>query len=208
MYKKINQKNKEKLSRIIDHKGLTKLSKPRIAPLEKSKWNEDVLAILGNYEKTNKRPVPNIFTTLANHPKLYKRWGVFGNHVLLKSSLPARDREILILRIGWLCQSVYEWGQHIIIGRQCGFTNEDFRRITEGPEAKGWDPFEATLLRAVDELYVDSFISDNTWNALAERYNIQQLMDVIFTVGQYNLVSMALNTLGVQPEEGLEGFPK
>jgi 4-carboxymuconolactone decarboxylase len=208
VYKTINQKNKEQLKRMIDHKGLIRLSKPRITPLEKSKWNEDVLAILGDYEKNNKRPVPNIFTTLANHPKLYKRWGVFGNHVLFKSSLPVRDREILILRIGWLCRSVYEWGQHVVIGKQSGLTEENFRQIVEGADAKGLDPFEANLLRAVDELYIDSFISDKTWNRLAERYNTHQLMDVIFTVGQYNLVSMALNTLGVQPEEGLEGFPK
>lgn len=208
MNKTISQKKKEKLSRKIDSKGPSKLSKPRIAPLDKSKWNEDVLALLGNYEKINKRPVPNIFKTLANHPKLYKRWAVFGNHVLLKSSLPARDREILILRIGWLCQSIYEWGQHVVIGKQSGLTNQEIQRIAEGPDAKGWEPFEATLLRAVDELYINSFISDNTWNALAERYNTHQLMDVIFTVGQYNLVSMALNTLGVQPEKELEGFPK
>ena len=192
----------------IDYKESSKLPKPRIAPLDKSKWNEDVLALLGNYEKINKRSVPNILTTMANHPKLYKRWAVFGNHVLLKSSLPARDREILILRIGWLCQSVYEWGQHVVIGKQSGLTNEEIRRIAEGPDAEDWEPFEATLLRAVDELYINSFISDSTWKALAERYNTQQLMDVIFTVGQYNLVSMALNTLGVQPEDGLEGFPK
>ena len=196
------------MKKIIDHKGFSKLSKPRIAPLDKSKWNEDVLALLGNYEKINKRTVPNILATMANHPKLYKRWAVFGNHVLLKSSLPTRDREILILRIGWLCQSIYEWGHHVVIGKQCGLIDEDFRRIVEGPDAEGWDPFEATLLLAVDELYVNSFISDSTWNALAERYNTHQLMDVLFTVGQYNLVSMALNTLGVQPEEGLEGFPK
>jgi hypothetical protein len=32
-------------------------------------------------------------------------------------------------------------------------------------------------------------------------------MDLVFTVGQYNLVSMALNTLGVQAESDLPDFP-
>jgi len=128
--------------------------------------------------------------------------------VLLKSSLPSRDREILILRIGWLCGSEYEWGQHVEIGKKTGLTYEEILRIIEGADAKGWDKFDSTLLHAVDELYYDSFIFDDTWNALAKKYDTHQLMDVIFTVGQYNLVSWALNTLGVQRDEGVGGFPK
>jgi hypothetical protein len=96
----------------------------------------------------------------------------------------------------------------VVIGKQCSLTDEEIRHITEGPDAEGWNPFDVALLRAVDELYIDSFISDTTWNALTERYNTHQLLDVIFTVGQYNLVSMTLNTLGIQMDEGIEGFPK
>ena len=127
--------------------------------------------------------------------------------MLNKSTLPPRDREILILRIGWLCRSEYEFGQHVVIGRREGLSAEEIERITLGPDAEGWDPFDATLLRAVDELHGDAFLSDATWNELAVRYDTMQLMDLVFTVGQYNLVSMALNTLGVQQDEGFPGFP-
>ena len=126
---------------------------------------------------------------------------------LFKSTLPPRDREILILRIGWLCQAEYEWGQHVIIGKQCGLNDEEIIRIIEGPDVEGWNSFDAALLRAVDELYIDAFISDSTWQNLSEKYNTHQLIDLVFTVGQYNLVSMVLNTLGVQLEEGIDGFP-
>ncbi|HDZ19409.1 hypothetical protein LCGC14_0507980 [marine sediment metagenome] len=150
----------------------------------------------------------NIFKTLVRHEKLLKRWSVFATHVLLKSSLPAREREILILRIGWLCQSEYEWGQHVKIGKENGLTDDEIQRIIEGPDSDGWDRFDAVLLKAVDELYHNTFISDLTWKALTERYNTHQLLDLIFTVGQYNLVSMALNTLGIQLEKGTKGFPE
>ncbi len=150
----------------------------------------------------------NIHKTLIRHEKLYKRWGVFGSHIMVKSSLPAREREILILRIGWLCQSEYEWGQHVRIGKKHGLTDEEIKRIIDGPESDKWDPFDKVLLKAVDELYYDSFISDFTWEALNKNYDIHQLLDLIFTVGQYNLVSMALNSLGVQLEPGTRGFPK
>lgn len=194
------------MEREIKRKKPKRLSKPRIRPLEESEWDEQARALIDGLRKAG-NPVINIIKTLANYSKLYNRWRVFGNHVLFKSSLPARDREILILRIGWLCGSEYEWGQHVVIGKQSGLNDEEIKRITDGANALGWDPFEATLIRAVDELYLDAFISDATWNALTERYNTHQLMDVIFTIGHYNLVSWVLNTLGVQKEKGLPGFP-
>ncbi len=183
-----------------------RLSTPRIPPIPESEWSDEVRELLPRGEAT--RPIPNVFTTFARHPKLLKRWLVFGNHVLAKSTLPAREREILILRIGWLCHCEYEWGQHAVIGRRAGLSDVEIRRITEGPSAPGWDPFEATLLTAVDELRADSMIGDKTWGALAARYDTLQLLDLIFTVGQYTLVSMALNTLGVQLDDGIAGFPE
>jgi alkylhydroperoxidase family enzyme len=148
----------------------------------------------------------NIFSTLARHPQLLKKWLVFGGHILGKSTLPARDREIAILRMGWLCRANYEWGHHVAIGKQVGLDADDIKRIKEGPDAAELNPFEATLLRAVDELHSNTVIGDSTWKALAERYNIQQILDFLFTAGQYKLVSMVLNSAGVQLEEGFEGF--
>ena len=184
-----------------------RLKKTRIAPLGEGDWTDEVRELL---EPTRGGvgggAVLNIFATLAHHPKLLKRWNVFGNHVLFKSSLPARDREILILRIGWLWQAEYEWGQHVVIGKRVGLSDEDIERIRTGPDAPGWDPFEAALVRAADELHADAFVSDATWKSLAERYETRQLMDVVFTVGQYTVVSMALNTFGVQLDPGIKGF--
>lgn len=180
------------------------LTQPRVPPLPEPEWDDETKELLEGLRRDGH--VYNIFATLARHPKLLKKWLVFAGHVLGKSTLPARDREIAILRMGWLCQAEYEWGHHVAIGKQVGLTDDDIRRITEGPDAAGLDPFEATLLRAVDELHSNTFIGDSTWKALAERYNTQQLMDLLFTAGQYKLVSMALNSLGVQLEEGFEGF--
>lgn len=184
-----------------------RLTEPRLAPLSESEWPDEAREQLEGLLRAGGR-VLNIFKTLAHHPKLMKRWLVFGNHVLGKNSLSARDRELAILRIGWLCRAEYEWGQHAAISRGIGISEEEIERVAEGPDAAGWDPFEATLLRAVDELHDDAMITDPTWKALSARYDTQQLMDLVFTVGQYNLVSMALNTLGVQLDDGITGFPE
>jgi alkylhydroperoxidase family enzyme len=177
--------------------------------LEESKWDDDARNLIEGWRKLNNRKeVINILATMANYSKLYNRWRVFGNHVLYKSSLPIREKEILILRTAWLCNSKYEWAQHSLIGKRIGLSEEEILRIKEGPNAEGWSSFESTLLRAADELYVDSFISDSTWEELAEKYDEHKLMDVVFTIGQYTLTAMALNSLGIQLEKGMENFPE
>lgn len=152
--------------------------------------------------------IANVFKTLARHPKLFKRWMVFANHVLFKSTLPPREREILILRAAWLSRSSYEWGQHAGIGMRTGLSAEEIRRIGEGPDAPGWEGLDRVLLRAADELHREQVISDETWKELSAHYRTEQLMDVVFTFGQYTLLAMALNTFGVQLDDGLEGFPE
>jgi 4-carboxymuconolactone decarboxylase len=179
-------------------------SQPRIAPLEEAEWSPEQREILAPIRQSGR--VYNIFKTLIRHPKLLKRWLPFANHILYKSTLDPREREMVILRIGWLCRAEYEWGQHVQIGKRAGLTDAEIARIGAGPDAPGWTPFEAVLLRAVDELHRDACITEESWAALGARYDTPQLMDLVFTVGNYTTVSMALNTLGVRLDDGIEGF--
>jgi 4-carboxymuconolactone decarboxylase len=182
------------------------LSKPRIPPVQKEHWTPEQKAILEPLERQKR--LYNVFSTMANHPDLARDWLVFANHVLRKCTLPPRDREILILRIGWLCGAEYEWAQHVRIGKAVGLSDDDLKHIQQGPRAAGASQHDRLLLKAVDELHADSFIGDDTWDALAATYDTRQMMDLVFAVGQYNLVSMALNSFGVQLDPGLEGFSK
>ena len=68
----------------------------------------------------------------------------------------ARDRELLILRIGWNSQSEYEWSEHVGPVGEARKMGLPIERITMGPDAPGWDPFEANLLRFADEMYRDA----------------------------------------------------
>jgi alkylhydroperoxidase family enzyme len=176
-----------------------RLQTPRVAPLGKEERTPEQQALLAS------RPDFNVYKTLAHDVDLYNRWSPLGRFVLDGSSLPPREREIVMLRMGWLCQSEYEWAQHARIAKaQAGLSNQDVHRIAEGPAAAGWSDFERTLLRMVDELRYDTMISDATWNALRARYSVQQVIEALYTAAQYQLVSMALNTLGVQLDPGLE----
>ena len=176
---------------------------PRIPPLPESQWDDEVRELLSKTSAGGSRPL-NIFTTLARHPKLLKRWSVFGGHVLSKSTLPPRERELVILRTGYLCRSHYEFHQHTRIGLATGLTRDEIRNLT-GP-ADAWSGRDGILVRAVDELHARQTVSDDTWNKLRGDWSEQQVMDLLFAVGQYTLVSMVLNTLRVETEDGSDGF--
>lgn len=174
-----------------------RLKKPRVAPLAPAEWNDEQRELL---TRGNPARVLNVFATLVRHQDLYRRWMPFANHVLFKSSLPPREREMAILRIGWLCRSGYEFHQHTRIGLEAGLSDAEIDRIKAGADAAGWSDAEAALLQAVDDLHSDQFISDATWQRLGKHYDERQVIDLVFAVGQYTLVSMALNSFGVQIE--------
>ncbi|WP_374575352.1 carboxymuconolactone decarboxylase family protein [Phenylobacterium sp.] len=188
-----------------------RLKTARIAPLADAEFGEEQKDALGPMLETGR--VLNIFRTLARAPKALKAFLAWGNYVLSRrNGLSAREREIVILRTGFLCRSGYEWTQHAEIGLRSGLTEAEVERLKAGADAPGWSAADQALIRASDELHQDQFITDATWAALGEHFDDKQRMDVVFTAGQYTQVSMMLNTFGVQLDPGqtldpdLKGF--
>ena len=175
-----------------------RLTKARIAPLTDAEMGPEHKEALKDFGAD----ILNIFRTLVRAPKALTRFNAWGGYVLSRrNDLPAREREIVILRVGYLCKSGYEFTQHTRIGLQSGLTAAEIEAIKRGADA-GWSPADAVLIRAADELHADQFISDSTWNTLKQHYTEKQCMDVVFTTGQYTQVSMMLNTFGVQLDAG------
>ena len=131
-----------------------------------------------------------------------RRWLVFGNHVLFKSTVPARERELIILRIGWLCEAEYEWAQHYGLANNPASPMMRCTVLRSAPLPKGGTSVTRFSSKRPTSYIKTRVFSDATWQGLSKHYNTQQLMDIVFAVGQYNLVSMALNTLGVQLDPG------
>ncbi|MFN3231731.1 MAG: carboxymuconolactone decarboxylase family protein [Alphaproteobacteria bacterium] len=159
----------------------------------------------------NNKDIPkvNVVKTLARHPDLLRPWNRFAAHVIGDTStLSPRQREIAILRTGWNHQSDYEFGQHRIIGRRAGLSEEEILNIARGPDTGTWSAAERLLLVVADELFANSEVSDETWDALGEHYADLQKVDIIFAVGQYTLVCFALKSLRVQLDEGVDGLPE
>ncbi|MHB1710619.1 MAG: carboxymuconolactone decarboxylase family protein [Acidimicrobiales bacterium] len=175
----------------------------RIVPLPAAERTASAQALLDGVKIAGSDA--NIFTTLVRAEGLTRRWLPFGGK-LLNGKIPARDRELLILRTGWNCGSEYEWAQHVVIGRSVGLTDEEILRIPGGAGG-AWSPFDSILLQAADELHKGYCITDATWAALGDVYDTRQLIELPMLVGHYHMVAMTLNTLGVQLDPGLTGFP-
>ena len=106
-----------------------------------------------------------------------------------------------------MCRSNYEWGQHLLIARSAGISDDEIRRVQSGPDADGWSPFERVLRAPPTSCTPTRAIADDTWEALAADYDEKQLIELPMLVGHYHLVAFTLNSLGVQLEPGLEGLP-
>lgn len=149
----------------------------------------------------------NIFATIGHHPRLLKRFMSFAGLFLNTGLLPAREREIVILRVGWNCQSVYEFGQHTIIGRRVGLSDEEIFSLTGAIEEWRWTPRDAALIRMSDDLCRDDCVSQPVWDELMGEWSEAQMVELVMLAGTYRLVSGFLNSFGVEREATTPGWP-
>jgi 4-carboxymuconolactone decarboxylase len=173
----------------------------RLPPLPGDQWDDReraaVAAVLPEGRR-DPRHAGNALATLVRHPELTRRFLAFNAHLLMRSTLPDRLRELAILRVARRRGCAYEWSHHVRMAAETGLSRDEIEAAGRG-EADG--ALEAAVLRAVDELDGDdSAVSDKTWAELGEHLGERQLMDLVFTVGTYCLLAMAFNTFGVEPE--------
>jgi alkylhydroperoxidase family enzyme len=148
----------------------------------------------------------NALGTLAHHPSLTRAFNTFDGHVLFNTTLSVRHRELVVLRVAARRGSDYAWLQHVVQGQDAGLTAEEIADIRDPHGRLAWSPLEAALLRAVDELVGDASIGDQTWAELTEHLDVQQLMDLVFTVGCFEVIAMFFRSFGVQPDADLLAY--
>jgi len=182
-------------------------SQPRIEPIDLDDVTDDELReTLAGALTHDGRPL-NIFGVLGHHPKLLKRFNLLGGFILNKGLIPERERELLILRVGWNAQAVYEFGQHTVIGKRCGLTDDEIAALTRSPHDHPWSAEDRALIALADDLHADDCASNGTWLALSTRWSDAELVELLVVAGFYRLVSGFLNSAGVQLDEGVPGFP-
>ncbi len=186
--------------------GKLRPASPRIAPLVD--LTDELHVIMGGGINSPAGTPLNIFGTIAHHPKLLKRFMNFAGLFLNKGLLPAREREIVILRVGWNCQSVYEFGQHTVIGQRVGLTMVEIVELTKQSTEHQWSARDQSLIAMSDELCADNCVSTTTWEELRTFWNEAELVELVMVAGTYRLVSGFLNTMGVELDADTPGWPE
>jgi alkylhydroperoxidase family enzyme len=182
-------------------------TEPRIEPIDLDAVSDAELRQTLAGALTHDGTPLNIFGVLGNHPKLLKRFNLLGGFILNKGLLPERERELVILRVGWNAQAVYEFGQHTVIGKRCGLTDDEIVALTRSPHDHDWSPDDRALIALADDLHADDCVSDGAWLALTERWSEAELVELLIVAGFHRLVSGFLNSAGVQLDDGIPGFP-
>ena len=182
----------------------------RIKPLAQEELGEDVRELVGRIGATlgydQQEVLTTYFAVLAHHPQLFRCQLEMGIFLFSGSAIPARERELAVLRTAWHAGAPYEWGEHIDIARKIGVSEGETDRVRAGPQAPGWSEHERALLTAVDELVAKRMISDVTWAALALNWNEAQLIELPCLVGQYLGVAMLQNSLRMPLAKERKGF--
>jgi alkylhydroperoxidase family enzyme len=194
------------MTEIASPLGSLRPSSPRIQPI--TDVSDEVVAILGGGINSPAGTPLNIFGTIAHHPRLLKRFMNYAGLFLNKGLLPAREREIVILRVGWNCQSVYEFGQHTIIGERVGLTMEEITAVTRDISEHNWNDRDTALLEMSDDLCADNCVSQQTWDKLRRDWKEDELIELVMVAGTYRLVSGFLNTMGVELDAQTPGWPE
>lgn len=188
----------------------------RIAPIPLSEFSKEAQGAFAQLappdaryqraEATGRPTAANILGVLAHHPDLTKAYCTFNGHLLMNTTLTERHREMVILRVGAVRESSYEWAQHLSLAQDVGMTETEIGCVSFGPKAPIWDERDRAVLQAVDELLVDGEISASIWQPLAAQFTTRQILDLIFTVGSYDTMSKMTRSLQVEIDSDLVDF--
>jgi 4-carboxymuconolactone decarboxylase len=177
----------------------------RLSPLTADQWDDaarHAVSVMLPEERRNAHDAGTLLSTLVRHPKLTREYLKFSTYLLYGSTLPPRVREQVILRVAHRRGCTYEWSHHVEMGKEVGLTDADIEAARTG---NADNDFDRALICAVDELDETTNLSDQTWAVLSGHLDERQRMDLIFTIGNYIALAMALNTFGVEVESGHDG---
>lgn len=186
---------------------------PRLEPIPVDRWSDDALLEFRKYAKDRadamlagppeSQPMANVLATLMHSPGIAGPWLRYNQALMTRSSLEARLREIMIMRVAWRTRSEYEWLQHVKLAARIGIGRDVVDAIAGIDDAYSFAPLEALLLSAVDEMLDTYRVSAPTWAGLAEHLDDAQLLEALFIVGTYTCLSMAFNSFQLQLDPDL-----
>lgn len=191
----------------------------RLAPIPPGEWPEEMAGALAalrpprpRHEPPRRRPEDpkglNLLGTMAHHPDAARAYHTLCGHVLFGTTLSERQRELLVLRVASRRAAAYEWAQHVVLARRAGLSDAEIEAVRgaldrDAPGGNGWSRLDVALIEAADDLVDDARIGDRAWAELAADLDAAQLIDVVLTVGAYEVLAMLLRSFDVALDDDL-----
>jgi alkylhydroperoxidase family enzyme len=150
-----------------------------------------------------------VFRVLLNDPPVAVALNGLLMALLSKGRLDPRLRELIIMRIGWVTGSEYEWTQHWRIAGMLGVDPDDVLAVRDWRNSDRLGVAERAVLAATDETLDTGRISADTWVRCAEALGRDdaQLVEMVIAIGNWRLFSSFLLSLDVPLEDGVEPWP-
>jgi alkylhydroperoxidase family enzyme len=168
---------------------------PRVRPLALDEFTPEQAELVGAWSHL-------VFSrVIARRPDMYRVFVPFIEKVIAGTKLPPRERQIVVLRTLALAEETYELHHHKVISRNLGMSEEEITAVARG---EGLADFDRLLADAAEQLLRQQTIDDLTWAALAERYDEEQLMDLVFLAGCYATMAMLTKSFGIPLESDEE----
>ncbi len=177
------------------------MSEPRIPLVAPEEMNDEQRSLMNDTQAQL-----SLFQLLARHPEALRRLKATGSFANFETQIPARDRELMVLRISWKYQSEFEWGQHYAKAIEAGVTAQECEWVKQGPDAEGWDSWSKAILVATDGLLDEATVPDDAWAILRSRYSEEVMLELVIFLGHYTMVSMFANTFGLGVGPGKRSF--
>ena len=182
------------------------LAGDEVVALAQKKTAKLRMAVDGESTPVAVSEIPEMLLALMCHPDLYESISGVSIQLMAQGTLSHRERELVILRVGWLWQAPYEWGEHVRIAKMVGISRDEIEAITQGSSAACWNEHEAALMKAAEELHAGAMVGDATWEVLARAFDDKQLFELLVLIGQFTLVAYFQNSLRFRLSEGNEGL--
>ena len=156
----------------------------------------DVRELLPLIAQPGREPARTM-AVLARQPELLSPFLGWAAALALNGVLAHRDHEILALRVASNCGSEFEWVEHVEYARAAGLADDEIALVAQPIDEGTWSDAEQALLSVADELHDACDVTETTWTRLVDHYDQSAIVEILFVVGQYTMLSMVANAAGI-----------
>jgi uncharacterized peroxidase-related enzyme len=177
----------------------------RISRLDRSEVTPD-LAALFDKAFSQRGNVPNMFRVMAHRPEIFATMQAHFGAVLNTGTVPAKLKELIIVRTSQVNQTPYCLASHIILARGLGWTDDQLAHLADWSHRDDFTPAEKAALRLAETVTGNAHeVTDEQFAELRSFYSECEVVELLCAIGLFNYFNRFNNALQMEPTKPGEG---